>query len=180
MGCDIHMYAEFKVNNGEWKPHDEHIKKLNKLSIQYEKKGASSHIPPMLEIDAVCRDYDLFGRLAGVRRQNMKVTPKGTPEDISELVKDAIKYWGIDGHSHSWLTLSEFKDVLFSDGFYSETDRTDMFYDCEELGFYGAPPAFTTVVKSCEKYIEEKTVDSILLDEELPEIQCRLVFWFDN
>ena len=33
--------------------------------------------------------------------------PRGLPDDCDPRVRACSNYWGADGHSHSWLTLSE-------------------------------------------------------------------------
>lgn len=67
------------------------------------------------------RDYDLFAMLADVRNGrgfagcktgegfNVIAKPKGLPTNASLQVVRASNNWGIDGHSHSWLTLDEIK-----------------------------------------------------------------------
>lgn len=48
--------------------------------------------------------------LAGVRNGSGIIPicdPKGVPEDASEEYLDQVDKWGIDGHSHSYLTVEE-------------------------------------------------------------------------
>jgi hypothetical protein len=84
MGCDIHMILERK-----WRD-----------------KWVGIH-----EVDSAARErnYDLFGRLAGVRRGDEdSPDPRGVPDDASDLSKMEIEGWGHGAHSHSWATLDEF------------------------------------------------------------------------
>lgn len=85
MGCDIHMVREEKVN-GKW-------------------LGAS-----ICDID---RSYLYFGALAGVCKDDVAHhPPRGVPEDASGTYKDLVEYWGVDGHSHSYLSPKEMEDAL--------------------------------------------------------------------
>lgn len=81
MGCDIHAHVEVKVKN-KWLHWDE-------LKIE--------------------RDYDLFEKMAGVRGdvKNAIAPPRGLPKDINPSTKLASDIEGIDGHSHSWLSIDE-------------------------------------------------------------------------
>lgn len=124
MGCDIHMYLEYKnkMDNGHW-------------------RAAIGHLNPG-------RHYDLFGRLAGVRSDVPQLVPlRGVPEDMSyyaagdfwmyvseeggenttskegarEWVERGLARWRNekqdavshpDWHSHSWCSPDELKACL--------------------------------------------------------------------
>lgn len=72
------------------------------------------------------RYYRLFGFLANVRNGRgfagvdtgdaVKpiAMPRGLPEDVSEAVRARSDEWGGDGHSHSYLTLSELLEADWS------------------------------------------------------------------
>lgn len=80
MGCDIHCWAEVKVE-GRW------------------------HAYNQIQID---RDYGLFGAMAGVRRSEDRMFPtKGVPTDLSFVVSLEVDRWSGDAHNHSWLDLEE-------------------------------------------------------------------------
>ena len=88
MGCDIHGWVEVKL-----------------LDTWY----------PVIDISLfVHRNYDMFGCLFGVRNY-CKFKPiaanRGIPDDVSELVKKEIRSWDIDGHSHTWITYREIKNI---------------------------------------------------------------------
>jgi hypothetical protein len=125
----------------------------------------------------------MFGLLANVRGDGPR-DPLGLPEDVSEVIKDAAEKWGIDGHSHSFMSLEQFKKVVFDEAQCSPTDRADAFYDKDysEEGYRRRPPYYTTIVNYCENLKKEKSLDKILLQDESvsSEVQVRLVFWFDN
>ena len=97
MGCDIHGWAEIKEND-QWKLCD---------SVFTDWRGN----PTSEFYDG--RNYQLFSILANVRNSN-KITPislpKGMPYDYSAEYKKEIKDWGLDGHSHSYLTLKEIQE----------------------------------------------------------------------
>jgi len=106
MGCDIHFYAEKRVD-GKWVSAD-----------QWEHEDGYSHVPSEKEFYN-SRNYDLFAILADVRNGrgfagcktgngfNPISHPKGLPEDVSAEVKVASDEMSGDGHSHSWFTLVE-------------------------------------------------------------------------
>lgn len=92
MGCDIHLHVEKKVN-GKW---------VEVPDVGYDN-----------------RNYKVFAILANVRngygfagcptgRGFKSISePKGLPDDASKEVKEHSESWGVDGHSHSYLTLKE-------------------------------------------------------------------------
>ena len=88
MGCDIHLHTEVKINN-EW--------------LHYSAPW-------------VRRNYDLFTKMAGVRSRDDEITPlsppKGLPSDASTLTYFEATRWGIDGHSHSWLSAQEIYELF--------------------------------------------------------------------
>lgn len=93
MGCDIHSYAERKID-GQWHWIDGVFG-----SVKYPDKEPFG-----------CRDYSVFAFLAGVRNYSDVipiVEPRGLPEDISRLVKDQYEAWYGDGHTASWLSIEE-------------------------------------------------------------------------
>ena len=84
MGCDIHSFAEKKVND-EW-----------------------VMIPDEHPFD--WRSYRLFGFLANVRNYSQSGFidyPRGLPTDCAIQISDQYYRWGTDGHSASHVLLSE-------------------------------------------------------------------------
>lgn len=119
MGADIHMYLE-KVSVA--KRRDEVISSL--LGVEESDIKANWEL---IESDIFGgRNYDLFGKLANVRRRN-GITPldepRGVPKDASKDYLKEINSWGWDGHSHSYFYLSELVKV----------DWTDISQEMEEL-----------------------------------------------
>ncbi len=176
MGCDIHMYVEYKIPGDKWTA-DKHHKKIDKDGY-------------CVSVTATGRNYDLFGLLASVRNNGPR-NPKDLPKDVSPEIKAASDYWGGDGHSHSWLSLKEFKKILFEEYSddehkYKPTDNINAFYRYEDFrnlpDYKNSPPNFTTLVAYCEHLIDVLNVDRIILDDEQlsSPVKVRLVFWFDN
>ena len=101
MGCDIHVYREAKIN-GKYESLDTWVDGdgLGYLDIPYEHDNFQG------------RDYGLFTLLATVRGcSEYSLDPKGIPEDCCDEVRAVIDGWGVDGHSHSYLTLTELKKL---------------------------------------------------------------------
>lgn len=106
MGCDIHMYTEFK-RDGRWLPAD-----AWQPDMRYGESPMRipQHLRPPHD-----RDYDFFGWLANVRNGTwgeplpVAAEPRGLPEDCCAIIRAESSEWGCDGHSHSWLTLAELK-----------------------------------------------------------------------
>lgn len=116
MGCDIHMYVEYKKDlpikysqereekwvSGDYfkfNPYKDIWDEEEEFSVIHLYKG---------------RNYGLFSTLAGVRDYTNTITPvsepKGIPEDCCDYVKNENESWSGDGHTHSWLTLKEIRD----------------------------------------------------------------------
>lgn len=127
MGCDIHAMAEwFDAKTGEWRWARPPIlpcdycdatgkRRWDKAGC-YFCKGTGKRRPNFAEH----RDYDAFAILADVRNGRgfagcdtgdgftPIANPKGTnPPGASAQYRALVKHWGLDGHSHSWLTLAE-------------------------------------------------------------------------
>ena len=112
MGCDIHMFCEERVTvkeKTEWMSAD-HFKKNHYFGI-YDDESE-------LEVIGLCddRNYSMFTALCGVRDYSDKSPkisePKGLPDDVTKFVKETSDEYGCDGHSHSYVTLSEVKDFV--------------------------------------------------------------------
>lgn len=141
MGCDIHLFAEVKENKKYWQ-----IIKPNFPCTWCNGTGESkiTNRKTKEETRKVCygckgsniasywydgRNYDLFGMLANVRNgrgfagvytgEGFKpvTDPKGLPEDTNYNIKDKSDMWGLDGHSHSYLTVKELKEYFSKEQF---------------------------------------------------------------
>lgn len=100
MGCDIHAFLEYKNNDGVWE--DANI-------FEFDNYDQAFQIMDVYD----GRDYELFAVLANVRNDNGNrpiSEPRGVPDDVSGNIKEEIKKWDCDGHSHSYYTLRELLD----------------------------------------------------------------------
>lgn len=140
MGCDIHLHVEVKLN-GKW----EH------LNAPY-----------------IGRDYQLFGRMAGVRDDEQPhIEPRGLPQELSVITTYDVNHWAGDGHSHSWLNAKEAGEIQK----WYEEKYSQRFH----------PPLFGYVFGNLvDSYV--KNEDDEDDEEDTPKSleDVRIVFWFDN
>lgn len=193
MGCDIHLYREQKIG-GKWKSADDWQTdkyEPERMEIPYEKRAYTG------------RNYNLFGVLAGVRREHgFSLTPRGLPFDMSAEVKSEAEYWDADGHSHSYLYLHELKDLKkFLD---EEMITISGMKHKDEIAALKASmetdaPDYKLLYPYCQgtnapdyEHFEVQIPASFIVGTCLDEIidsfkdihpdaeQARAVFWFDN
>jgi len=170
MGTDIHVFIEYRVNDGEWQADPHHVF----LDGEY---------PRLRPVTTTGRDYELFAALAGVRGEGPE--PKGLPEDVSPQIKtEADRFLG---HSYSYISVKQFKKILTKQGYdFSNTSKEAFYnyddYDCTKNLH---PQNFTTIVNYCEDM--ENNIDWVVFDkhvlndgEDKYKIDVRLVFWFDS
>jgi hypothetical protein len=72
------------------------------------------------------RNYVVFSLLAGVRSYDdlePLIPPRGVPDDASSEYLALVEQDGDDGHSHSWLTLSDVEAIVFTASDPLETDK---------------------------------------------------------
>lgn len=168
MGCDIHMYVEYKINskdNSTWRCGD-YFKVYDPLS----------EIPTMKRIELYGdRNYSLFAVLADVRNYDLVeyiAEPKGLPDDATEYVKQEYSNWGSDAHSCSYFTLQELID------YHNEHDQRDF------LGHDILKP----LINRLKLRADELDViwnfewdNSFTRDVAYKKSDnIRIVFWFDN
>jgi hypothetical protein len=98
MGCDIHLHVEIKKKEHEWQM------ATKELTLHDWREKAVLDQPWYSD-----RNYALFGILAGVRSNDIEpiAQPRGIPDDVSYEVDKEKSGYGVDGHSHSYLTLAE-------------------------------------------------------------------------
>lgn len=162
MGCDIHMFTEYKKT---YLPEEEQ-KWQNCDHFTVEDEDEPTH-PDGLELVDVYsgRNYNLFARLAGVRKYNDNIPtlsePRGLPDDVSPTTRKWNEYWGADGHSHSYAT-------------YKELEEYQYLHAGDSLGFKEMMDAIKDRLKEIfwvhsDEKIEDKYKNNF-----------RIVFWFDN
>jgi hypothetical protein len=167
MGCDIHMFIEYKLGDAPWKADEHH---------QILKEDGYEHLR---QVSATGRNYHLFGKLAGVRTNGPE--PKGLPDDCTEIIRSntEIKEYG-DDHSHSYSSLEEFRQAL-KDCDYDLTKqvRAVAFSDrYENLNYMNLLAYLDYMVK---KYSLDLEAEQMILGQPInTQVQCRLVYWFDN
>lgn len=191
MGCDIHLYKERRVN-GAWVTADEGWK---------DEYGEGVEDVPWRG-RFTTRDYNLFGFLAkGVRSEHeFSFMPRGLPINACPQVATVARAWGEDGHSHSYLTISELKECW--DALQDKTVTVSGMKSAEGLRKLNASiegPGETDwplIYPYCKWTSDETAVEfeiqvpvsfSLigveqilgLFDEGNPDDQ-RIVFWFDN
>ena len=110
MGCDIHLYCEYKPKNGKrnnWISGD-----YFKVNQNYEVYDDESKMTIIKLYDG--RWYELFAILADVRNysNNTPISqPKGIPDDSCGFIKTEYDEWSCDAHSASYFTLRELLDA---------------------------------------------------------------------
>jgi hypothetical protein len=168
MGCDIHMFIETRVGDGEWQ-----------LDPHHEWDRTETHYAHLSEVSATGRNYHLFGALANVRSSGPEA--KGLPEDVCHQLREYLNDG--DNHSHSYHSLQEFKQVLLDMKFDLEKNKsTNAYYKYSDYWNNDGevrPPDYTTIVHYCEKLIMDHEAEKILVDN-LPSLEVRLVYCFDN
>lgn len=100
MGCDIHLVLE-RRDRDEWV--------AVSLFDHGKTAGGDWFFPP-----ATDRNYERFGRLAGVRREGP--APKGFPEDASQSARFFYRRWAGDAHSASHMPLDEAVPIFVDTG----------------------------------------------------------------
>lgn len=112
MGCDIHFYVESRNwDDTRWVSRDKWQADTYTDGDDCDGLWADGFYNG--------RNYNLFAILANVRNGRgfagcytgsgfrPMCEPRGLPEDVTLLVRHASDRYGVDGHSHSWLLLSE-------------------------------------------------------------------------
>lgn len=145
MGCDIHLHIEVKIT-GEWR----HWAQPD-----------------------VQRDYMLFAKMADIRN-NYGITPiaqpKGMPEKVSFVTDFECKRWDVDGHAHSWLDISEIKQLAeYVENELAKEYSQDWYsFEYHTLrGSYLCGNPYAGILEYPSNY-----------PKEIEDV--RFIFWFDN
>lgn len=202
MGCDIHFYVEYKKPHGDgWEADKAHrvycdgyidrngvfqppsedddydrVGDIGSVYKEVEHEGKKYVIHDTWSDINVGRNYNFFGFLADVRSSagTAPIPRRGLPDGLSKEIKKASDDWSGDGHSHSYLSLSEFKEVVRQ---YRETAIQECKQQHEEYGW--AEDIYQPLIDYIEQGVRDK---SYKCPEGLfdTKAEARVVFWFDN
>ena len=165
MGADIHTYIERKMPSGDWAY-------MNNLSCVVYSKAlwGGRDMPQFGHAFYVVnsRNYELFARLASVRGDGREA--RGLPDDVSEMVQMYADAWEGDGHSHSWLSASDFADDYYGIHVLEE-DEPMLEYHQNTLQVDKNYAVLQFLQEMCG-------VSGI--GEQTQANEFRFVFWFDN
>lgn len=208
MGCDIHICTEAQQTidgKKRWVniDHFRHNRYYNEESP--EEGERELELVPIYN----SRSYILFSILADVRNYSGNIPisqPKGIPDDCSKVTRKEIDFWGVDGHSHSYLTLRELLEYRES---YLAIKYSGLVSakQAEDLDKYGIKPKewcqdtndpdyeyrewtrINNVMDSLIDKLKERLCDEFWIydwdDNKEDKIRrrmddIRIVFWFDN
>jgi hypothetical protein len=171
MGCDIHMYIEYKIGDAPWQADSHHV---------YTDEDKDGNGIDLQDVDAARRNYEFFGALAGVRCDGPNA--KGLPSDVSEIIQKESDRWDCDGHSHSYSSLEEFKQALkVCDLFKVKGVEPIAFYNYTTTFGYSYASILAYCKKQVKKFKFELETEKHLLGQDInTDVECRLVYWFDN
>lgn len=167
MGADIHMVLEKR-----WRPSREagstaaDDKWVGVNAFPYVKGqmyAGSAVVEGHVRWQVDSRNYDLFGAIAGVRREGP--APRGVPEDCSDLALMEIEAWDLDGHSHTWMLLSEALPLFIQHGQFGTADVAVL-----KAFRHGTEGALAGYVD----HFYSQHGEAVPLDD------YRLIMWFDN
>ena len=156
MGCDIHLFKEFRspdINNNKWVSYDHWI-------YDYSE---GTEMCRAFDDSAPSRNYAAFGMLAESVRGEYpySVECKGLPDDVTHLVRTEHKSWGVDAHSATYFTEVELNALIIRLSIMTadETINRQKAYLHHMLEYMNQIPFDFHIDESTEK---------------------RIVFWFDN
>lgn len=166
MGADIHFYIETRSKPDEpWT-----LDTFHGVETFEEECGIGEPPETVTEISSRFdqygyggRNYGMFGILADVRRDGVIYAPRGVPDDLSEALAKEVEKWDGDGHSHSHLTLDEFKECL--DKYKALHQETASSYE--------------HIYELASNWLIKEQAEAKLLETGL-DPQIRFVFFFDN
>lgn len=146
MGCDIHLVLE-KRDGEKWVGIDT-FNGHHRAKWELKDENEYDYSSPVTRT----RNYHRFAKLAGVRGYGPN--PRGVPDDASDTTRLMVKRWGSDGHSHSWLPMTEAAAIFAATA-----------GDMDEWAAKYPASYFFNVDTS---------------DERTDADDYRIIFWFDN
>lgn len=198
MGCDIHDYMETRENEGSpWCkvgkifPNPYYREGEENRVYPDEESGPYESNPEKIEHPFDVRNYNLFAVLADVRNGRGTAgceigsyitpiaMPKGLPDDVSSEIKKFSNYWGVDGHSHSWLMIRELAEYDWDQPHYTTGVLTLQQY---EQMLQGVEPQMWSGGISGPGIVTISELDyqAFLASGELPRITERRLFTGDH
>lgn len=170
MGCNIHCRFERRNPDGTWesvlntKPTTDD---LQRHKWECEDARAEGKPDPAMFRRYTGRDYRLFAMLADVRNDG-SITPiapteRGVPADASVEYLRLVEQWGVDGHSHTWVTMEE----VFDQTWHRRTFKGDSY-----------TPEGATYLSVVERFVA--LCWDVLMEHRVTPQNLRLVMFFDN
>lgn len=148
--------------------YDKEHKKWVRKALYYQKDDGSFDEAYMIFDN---RDYELFGRLAGVRScVKPFVYPRGIPDDASEETRKL--YDGCDYHDATWYDYCELNLYAQTDGAYVVEEEYD-----DECGSYEIADVWNVVRPYVDKI--DMLLDAYGIYYPKPG-EVRIVIWFDS
>ena len=155
MGCDIHLFKEYRSSD---------IQDNNWISYDHWHSHGGKEMGRNFDNSAPSRNYAAFGMLAeGVRGEYpYSVECKGLPDDVTYLVDNEHKGWGVDAHSATYFTEVELNKLLIKLSIMNE-DNSDVSRQKDYLNH---------MIQYMNKVLFEFCIEH--------HAEKRIIFWFDN
>jgi len=167
MGADIHLYIETRLSpNDEWSTDNFHSLESSTEEDDEGEEYQDTYLIPKhskYHYSYGGRNYEMFGILADVRGKGCLYQPRGIPKDVAKSTKKEIDRMDSDGHSHSYLSLKEFKECL--NVYTKATDYRDTEYEA--------------IYDIALEWLNMEQAEAKILETGF-EPEIRFVFFFDN
>lgn len=166
MGCDIHIFIEWKKGDQPWTKDSHHI-------------AHEDYNGDLLEVDADGRDYDLFAALSGVRGDGPDAN--GLPPDVTKDIDYTL--YNSDYHSISFYSLEDFMDIYFRLYPSDKVELDNAVPIAFDRGNYNLNylNLFSYCLKKKQEFQADLIAESMLLDQPMnTNVECRLVFGYDS
>lgn len=164
IGADIHCRFERRNPDGTWES------VLNTNPTKYDRERhvwecaaarEEGRPDPLMYKRYAGRDYHLFAMLADVRNDGGVVpiapTHRGVPADASVEYLRLVEQWGVDGHSHTWVTMEEVFDQTWH---------------------HRRTPGGSTYLSTAEGFVT--LCWEVLMEHRVEPMDLRLAMFFDN
>jgi hypothetical protein len=195
MGCDIHMYVEYRQTfasqRAQWeryRPGQEFVEDRPAPWFSF-----GSRINPG-------RDYGLFGLLAGVRAGSALIEPRGVPEDMSWVASSDYWCWIDYGESGDGVRPEKVAEWVRYGRKTKGSYKPSVLHDASGERIYGKEhegkpthvehpdwhtPSWLTLAEferalgqGCD--IEYRALLAAMKELERGGQETRVIFWFDN